>query len=152
MKSIKKNGKMTIWHQKCNGKLNVPNHHNRSQRYPCRNFFYSFSTSFNFSWQSMLLDYVNPCRKSFVQINKMELISILLSFQSKVESANNDILKEVRKLNQIFSQLEAGKKFVKQVTLEKLVDVERQCWVTSSILEESVFKWWVFLTVLRILN
>ena len=100
----------------------------------------------------MLLDYVNPCRKSFVQINKMELISILLSFQSKVESANNDILKEVRKLNQIFSQLEAGKKFVKQVSLEKLVDVERQCWVTSSILEESVFKWWVFLTVLRILN
>ena len=38
------------------------------------------------------------------KLNKKELITILLSLQSKVESANNEILVQVRQLNKKFSQ------------------------------------------------
>ena len=34
------------------------------------------------------------------KLNKKELITILLSLQSKVESANNEIVDQVRQLNQ----------------------------------------------------
>ena len=44
--------------------------------------------------------------KALDKLNKKELITILLSLQSKVESANNEILDQVRQLNQEFSQLE----------------------------------------------
>ena len=48
------------------------------------------------------------------KLNKKELITILLSLQSKVESTNNEILDQVRQLNQKFSQLEAENSVVKQ--------------------------------------
>ena len=40
------------------------------------------------------------------KLNKMELIIILLPLQSKMESANNEIVDQVRQLNQKLSQLE----------------------------------------------
>ena len=48
------------------------------------------------------------------KLNKKELITILLSLQSKVESTKNEILDQVRQLNQKFSQLEAENSVVKQ--------------------------------------
>ena len=48
------------------------------------------------------------------KLNKKELITILLSLQRKVESTNNEILDQVRQLNQKFSQLEAENSVVKQ--------------------------------------
>ena len=65
------------------------------------------------------------------KLNKKELITILLSLQSKVESANNEILDQVRQLNQKFSQLEAKYSVVKQgnsLLSKRFVDMERQCW------------------------
>ena len=40
------------------------------------------------------------------KLNKMELIIILLPLQSKMESANNEIVDQVHQLNQKLSQLE----------------------------------------------
>ena len=65
------------------------------------------------------------------KLNKKELITILLSLQSKLESANNEILDQVRQLNQKFRQLEAENDVVKQANSllsKRLVDMERQCW------------------------
>ena len=52
--------------------------------------------------------------KALDKLNKWKLIPILLSLQRKVESANNDILEEVYKLNQKFSQLETENSVMKQ--------------------------------------
>ena len=52
--------------------------------------------------------------KAWDKLNKWKLIPILLSLQRKVESANNDILEEVYKLNQKFSQLETENSVMKQ--------------------------------------
>ena len=68
------------------------------------------------------------------KLNKKELITILLSPQSKVESANNKILDQIRQLNQKFSQLEAENSVVKRANslyLKRLVDMERQCWANA---------------------
>ena len=89
------------------------------------------------------------------KLNKKELITILLSLQSKVESANNKILDQVRQLNQEFSQLESENSVVKQANSllsKRLVDMERSAGQTPSILEKSVLKWWLFLTGLIITN
>ena len=48
------------------------------------------------------------------KLNKKELITILLSLQRKVESANNEILDQVRQVNQKFSHLEAENTVVKR--------------------------------------
>ena len=68
------------------------------------------------------------------KLNRKELINILLSVQSKVESANNEILDRVRQLNQKFSQLESENSIVKQANSllsKRLVDMERQCWANA---------------------
>ena len=64
------------------------------------------------------------------KLNKTELITILLSLQSKVESVHNEILDQVRQLNQKFSQLESENSVVKQANSllsKRLVDMQRQC-------------------------
>ena len=51
-----------------------------------------------------------------------------------MESANNEILHQVRQLNQKFSQLESEDSIVKQANsllLKRLVDMERQCWANA---------------------
>ena len=73
-------------------------------------------------------------KEALDKLNKKEIITILLSLQSKLESANNKILDQVRQLNQKFSQLESEKTIVKQANsllLKRLVDIERQCWVNA---------------------
>ena len=65
------------------------------------------------------------------KLSKKELITILLSFESKVESASNKILDQVRQLNQKFSELEFENSVVKQANSllsKRLVDQGRQCW------------------------
>ena len=73
-------------------------------------------------------------KEALDKLNKKELITILLSPQSKVESANNKILDQIRQLNQKFSQLEAENSVVKRANslyLKRLVDMERQCWANA---------------------
>ena len=68
------------------------------------------------------------------KLNKKELITILLSLQSKMESTNNEILDQVRQLNHKFSQLESEKSIVKQANSllsKRLVHMERQCWANA---------------------
>ena len=68
------------------------------------------------------------------KLNKKELITILLSLQSKVESVNNEILHQVRQLNQKFSQLESENSIVNQANSllsKRLVNMERQCWANA---------------------
>ena len=43
---------------------------------------------------------------SLQNINKKDLISIILSLQNKLEEVNNNVLVEMRKLNESFSKLE----------------------------------------------
>ena len=55
-------------------------------------------------------------------------------------------------LNQKLSQVEAKNSVAKQTNLllsKRLVDIERQ---TPSLPEESILRWWVFLTVFIIMN
>ena len=62
------------------------------------------------------------------KLNKKELITILLSLQSKLESANNEILDQVGQLNQKFSQLESENSIVKQANSllsKRLVDMKK---------------------------
>ena len=68
------------------------------------------------------------------KLNKKELITILLSLQSKVESVNNEILDQVRQLNKKFSQLESENSIVNQANSllsKRLVNMERQCWANA---------------------
>ena len=68
------------------------------------------------------------------KLNKKELITVLLSLQNKVEFANNEILDQLRQLNQKFSQLEAENSAVKQANSllsKRLVEMERQCWANA---------------------
>ena len=44
---------------------------------------------------------------SLQNINKKDLISIILSLQNKFEEVNNNVLVEMRKLNESFSKLQA---------------------------------------------
>ena len=73
---------------------------------------------------------LNYTEKTSDKLNKMKLITIPLSLQSKVESASNEIHDEVRKLNQKFSHLEAVNSVIKQASsllLKRMVDMERLC-------------------------
>ena len=68
------------------------------------------------------------------KLNKKELITILLSLQSKVESSNDEILDQVRQLNQKFNQLESEISIVNQANSllsKRLVNMERQCWANA---------------------
>ena len=88
-------------------------------------FLSNFWTFCNFIWQPPLVHHVNLYRR-----NKKERSSILLSLQSKVESANNKILDQVCQLNQKFSQIETENSIVKQANSllsKRLVGTERQC-------------------------
>ena len=51
-----------------------------------------------------------------------------------MESANNEVVDQVRQLNQIFSQLESENCIVKQTNSllsKRLVDMEKQCWANA---------------------
>ena len=95
-------------------------------------FLSNFSTFRNLIWQPSLKFVMSIyTEEALDKLNKKELITILLSLQSKVESANNEILDQVRQLNQKFSQLESENSIVKQANSllsKRLVDMERQCW------------------------
>ena len=75
-----------------------------------------------------------------------ELITILLSLQGKLESANNKILDQVRQLNQKYGQLESENSIVNHCYRKDWLIWKDSAVETPSILEESV------LAVYRIAN
>ena len=71
---------------------------------------------------------------SLQNINKKDMIPILLSLQNKLDQANNKVLEEIRKLNDNFSKLESELSVTKQVNSllsRRLVNMERQCWANA---------------------
>ena len=72
--------------------------------------------------------YTNELLKN---INKKDLIPIVLSLQNKLDEVDNNGLVEMRKLNESFSKLQAEVSVTKQVNTllsSRLVSIERQCW------------------------
>ena len=73
--------------------------------------------------------------ESLQNVNKKDLIPIILSLQNKHEEENNVVLVEMRKLNESFSKLEADLSVTKQVNnllSTRLVSIERQCWLNGN--------------------
>ena len=67
-------------------------------------------------------------------INKENLVPIVLSFLKKLEEVNNSVLVEMRKLNESFPKLEAELSVTKQVNTllsSRLVSIERQRWLNA---------------------
>ena len=72
--------------------------------------------------------------KSLQNINKKDLIPIILSLQNKLEEVNNNALVGMRKLNESFSKLQGKVSVTKQSNIllsRKLVSIERQCWLNA---------------------
>ena len=64
---------------------------------------------------------------------KKDIINIVLSLQTKMES-NTKILKEVRKLNDKFTNLESQllvTKNVNSLLQQRVIALERQCWANA---------------------
>ena len=80
---------------------------------------------------------------------KKDLISIVLSQQTQMDAANSEIMDQLRKFNENSEKLQSELIVVKQVNSvlsERLVSMERQCWVgvprsvSDGDLEEKVLK------------
>ena len=72
--------------------------------------------------------------KSLQNINKKDLIPIILSLQNKLEEVNNNALVGMRKLNESFSKLQGKVSVTKQSNIllsRKLVSIECQCWLNA---------------------
>ena len=72
--------------------------------------------------------------ESLQSINKKDMIPIVLSFQNKLDQANNKVLEEIRKLDDNFSKLKCELSMTKQVNsllLRRLINLERQCCVNA---------------------
>ena len=71
---------------------------------------------------------------SLQNINKKDLFPIILSLQNKLEEVNNNVLVEMRELNESFSKLEVEVSVTKQVNTllsSQFVSTERQCWLNA---------------------
>ena len=76
--------------------------------------------------------------ESLQNLNKKDMIPIVLSLQSKLDEAkleaNNKLLEEIRKLNDSFSKLGSELSVIKQVNSRlssRLVNMESQCWANA---------------------
>ena len=65
---------------------------------------------------------------------KKDLISIVLSQQTKMDAANSEIMYQIRKFNGNFEKLQSELTVAKQVNSvlsERLASMERQCWANA---------------------
>ena len=72
--------------------------------------------------------------ESLQNINKKDLIPMILSLQNKLEEVNNNVLVEIRKLNESFSKLQAEVSVTNQVNTllsSRLVSKEHQRWLNA---------------------
>ena len=71
-------------------------------------------------------------KESLKNINKKDLIPTILSPQNKLEEVNNNVLVEMRRLNESFSKSQAEVSMRKQVNIllsSRLVSIERHSWL-----------------------
>ena len=72
--------------------------------------------------------------ESLKNINKKDLIPTILSPQNKLEEVNNNVLVEMRRLNESFSKSQAEVSMRKQVNIllsSRLVSIERHSWLNT---------------------
>ena len=72
--------------------------------------------------------------ESLQSINKKDMIPIILSFQNKLDQANNKVLEEIRKLKNNFSELEFKLSVTKQgnsLLSRRLVNMKCQYWAEA---------------------
>ena len=65
---------------------------------------------------------------------KKDLISIVLSQQTKMDAANSETMYQIRKFNENVEKLQSELTVAKQVNSvlsERLVSMERQCWANA---------------------
>ena len=68
------------------------------------------------------------------ELLKKDLISTVLSQQTKMDAANSEIMDQIRKFNENFEKLQSeltATKQVNSVLSEKLVSMECQCWANA---------------------
>ena len=73
-------------------------------------------------------------KESLKNINKKDLIPTILSPQNKLEEVNNNVLVEMRRLNESFSKSQAEVSMRKQVNIllsSRLVSIERHSWLNT---------------------
>ena len=68
------------------------------------------------------------------KISKRDMINLVLSLQSKLDSANKHVLEEIRKISDPFLKLQfklAVSQEVNSLLLNKLSNMKRQCWANA---------------------
>lgn len=68
------------------------------------------------------------------QLKKSDLINIVLSLQTKLDTASSEALEEIRKLNDHFVKMESDLAITKRTNSlleERVISLEKQCWANA---------------------
>ena len=69
--------------------------------------------------------------ESLNKLNKPDLVALVVSLQSKMDSVNSDLVAELRKMREGFDQMKSDLSVTKKVNTllsERLQIIEKQCW------------------------
>ena len=72
--------------------------------------------------------------ESLNKLNKPDLVALVVKLQSKMDSANSDLVAELRKMREGFDQMKSDKSVTKKVNTllsEGLQTIEKQCWANA---------------------
>ena len=72
--------------------------------------------------------------ESLNNLNKPDLVALVVSLQSKMDSVNSDLVAELRKMREGFDQMKSDlsvTKKVKTLLSERLQTIEKQCWANG---------------------
>ena len=72
--------------------------------------------------------------ESLDKLYKKDLVQIVLTLQNKLKPSNDEVFKEIRKLNVIFQKLESDISITKNTNsllLKRVVDLEREYWANA---------------------
>ena len=71
---------------------------------------------------------------SLNKFNRSYLVGLVLNLQSKMDSVNNDLVAELRKMTEGFDQMKSDLSVTKKMNTqlsERLQTMEKQCWVNA---------------------
>ena len=73
-------------------------------------------------------------KESLNNLNNPDLVALVVSLQSKMDSVNSDLVEELRKMREGFDQMKSDlsvTKKVKTLLSERLQTIEKQCWANG---------------------
>ena len=76
----------------------------------------------------------NHTEESLDKLLKKDLINLVLTLQDKLNTASEEVLEEIRKLNTNFEKLESDLSVTKNTNCllqKRIVDLERECWANA---------------------